>query len=146
MSRPKPATVRFYFDADVQGLAHVVARLRSDATYPGDRGATIGWRVRPACSITSPETDDEVWIPLVTAREWLIITRDSRIQQHRAELAAVRDNGARMVALAGPDAIGTWAQLEVLLSQWRKIEALLRQPGPFVFTATRNALTRVELG
>jgi hypothetical protein len=43
---------------------------------------------------------------------------------NRAEIAAVRDNGARMVALAGREAIGTWAQLEVLLTQWRRVEAL----------------------
>ncbi|GEL16931.1 hypothetical protein [Pseudonocardia asaccharolytica] len=38
----KPATVRFYFDADVLGLglAHQIAGLRPDATYPGD---PAGW-------------------------------------------------------------------------------------------------------
>ena len=29
----RPATVRYYFDADILGLAKVVASLRSDATY-----------------------------------------------------------------------------------------------------------------
>jgi hypothetical protein len=41
VSRPtKPATVRFYFDADVLGLAKTVA-LRSDVTYPGDTGGLL---------------------------------------------------------------------------------------------------------
>jgi len=53
--------VRFYFDADVLGLAHVVAGLRSDA--------------------------------------------------------AVETSNARMVALAGDDARGTWQQLEILMRQ-----------------------------
>jgi hypothetical protein len=39
VSHARPATVRFYFDADVLGVAKVVAALRSDVTYPGDRGA-----------------------------------------------------------------------------------------------------------
>jgi hypothetical protein len=30
--------VRFYFDADVLGLAKVMVQLRSDVTYPGDPG------------------------------------------------------------------------------------------------------------
>jgi hypothetical protein len=30
--------VRFYFDADVLGLAKVMVMLRSDMTYPGDPG------------------------------------------------------------------------------------------------------------
>ena len=41
MSRVKPAQVDFYVDADVLGLARVLARLRSDVTYPGDPGAEI---------------------------------------------------------------------------------------------------------
>src|SRR5664280_1339351 len=45
--------------------------------------------------------------------------------------------GQRMVALAGKEAIGTWAQLEVLVSQWRAIEGLLSGPGPFIYSATR---------
>lgn len=41
MTRLKPAEIRFYIDADVLGLAHVLARLRPDVTYPGDPGAVI---------------------------------------------------------------------------------------------------------
>ncbi len=109
----KPANVRFYFDADVLGLAHVIARLRPDATYPGDPGAVVKKRRRPPCPITSPAVLDHIWIPQVAALNWLIITRDSHIQDHRAEIAAVRDNGARMIALAGSEARSTFEQLEV---------------------------------
>jgi hypothetical protein len=38
--RHRPATVRFYFDADVLGLAKVIVSLRSDATYAGDQVAS----------------------------------------------------------------------------------------------------------
>ena len=34
----KPAVVRFYFDADVLGLAKVLVQVRADVTYPGDPG------------------------------------------------------------------------------------------------------------
>jgi hypothetical protein len=106
----KPATVRFYFDADVLGLAKKVAELRSDVTYPGDAGGIVHRRRRPPCPVTSTTTLDTVWIAEVARRGWLIITRDSRIQHHRAELAAVRAHDARMVALAGDEAVGTWNQ------------------------------------
>ena len=85
MSRAKPATARFPFDADLLGLAHIVAGLRSDATYPGDPGAVIKRRERPACPIADLGTEDDVWIPQVASLDWLIITRDSLIQQHRAK-------------------------------------------------------------
>ncbi|MGO9959651.1 MAG: hypothetical protein ACLP50_27365 [Solirubrobacteraceae bacterium] len=141
----RPARVRFYFDADVLGVARVVARLRSDATYPGDPGATIHKRDRPPCPITDPATLDRIWIPAVAERVRLIITRDSRIQEHRAEIAAVRDNGAKMIALTGKDARNTLQQLEVVMCQWRRIEELADVAGPCIWRATRTSLGRVTL-
>jgi hypothetical protein len=141
----KPAIVRFYFDADVLGLAKALAALRPDITYPGDPGGIVHKRERPACPITRPATLDRDWIPEVARHGWLIVTRDSHIQDRRAELAAVRDHGARMVALAGKEATSTWLQLEVLMTQWRRIEALLDEPGPFIYTATRTSMKAVPL-
>ena len=143
--RQRPATVRFYFDADVLGLAKVIVSLRSDVTYPGDPGGVVHRRQRPPCSITSPATVDKDWIPETARQGWLIITRDSRIQHHRAELDAVRTSGARMITLASDEARGTWAQLEVFMSQWRAIERRLEEPGPFIYTASRTVLREVSL-
>lgn len=145
MSRAKPAEVRFYVDADILGLARVLAGLRADVTYPGDVGATIHKRVRPPCPVTTPAVPDPLWIPEVTRHGWLIITRDRHIQDHRQEITAVRDHGARMVALAGEEARGTFEQLEVVMCQWRRIEGLVGEPGPFIYTATRTTLRPVDL-
>jgi len=42
VTRPgKPATVRFYFDANILGLAKIFVQVRADATYPGDPGSAI---------------------------------------------------------------------------------------------------------
>jgi hypothetical protein len=140
------ADVRLYLDADVLGLAKILVQLRSDVTYPGDPGGVRHRRERPPCPISGPHVVDEVWIPETSRREWLIVTRDAAIQRNRAEVAAVRDSGARMVALSGPEAGTTWAQLEIVMCQWRRIEALLGEPGPFIYAATRTALRRVPLG
>lgn len=141
----KQADVRLYIDADVLGLAKILVQLRSDVTYPGDHGGVLHKRERPPCLITSPHVPDGEWIPETSRQGWLIVTRDTAIQQNRAEIAAVRDSGARMVALAGPQAGTTWTQLEIVLCQWRRIEALLADPGPFIYTATRSSLRRVPL-
>lgn len=114
-----PAAVRYYMDADVLGLAKLLVQVRNDVTYPGDPGGLLHRRQRPACPITRPQTPDTVWIQQTAANGWLIITRDSNIAVNRAEIAAVRESGARMVTLAGKEAVGTWAQLEVLLTRWR---------------------------
>ncbi|WP_205862234.1 hypothetical protein [Planosporangium thailandense] len=44
-----------------------------------------------------------------------MLTRDHHIQEHRLEIAAVRNHGARMVALVGEDARSVFAQLEVVI-------------------------------
>lgn len=141
----KDANVRFYFDADILGVGKLVARLREDCTFPGDTGAVIHKRQRPACSITSPAAKDTEWIPHVSAEGLLIITRDTRIQHRTAEVLAVRSHQSRMVALAGKDAGTVWAQLEVLMCQWRAIEKLQAQSGPFIYWATRSSLRPVAL-
>ena len=76
----KPAVVRFYFDADVLGLAKVLVHVRADVTYPGDPGGTLHRRTRPACPITSPAVKDDLWIPQVASLGWLI---HSRLKDHQ---------------------------------------------------------------
>jgi hypothetical protein len=141
----RAAEVRFYVDADILGLAHVLAGLRSDVTYPGDPGATIKRRTRPACPIKSPAAKDKEWIGPVTARSWLILTRDGQIQAHPSELAEVREHGARMVALDTEQAHSTFDQLEIVMCRWRQILDLLDQPGPFIYVASRTKLRAVPL-
>lgn len=145
MSRTKPAQVRFYIDADILGLGHVLADLRPDVTYPGDPGCVIHKRERPPCAVVSPATPDSEWIPVVTQHQLLIITRDRRIQDHVSEVGAVKEHGARMIALSGKEARGTFSQLEIVMCRWRDIEARLSEPGPFIYTATRTTLRKVSL-
>jgi hypothetical protein len=145
VSRVKPAEVHFYLDADVLGLAGVLGRLRTDVTYPGDPGLELHKRRRPPCPVSSPAVKDSVWIPIVARQGWLIITRDRRIQDHRGEIRAVRDNAARMVALSGSAARGTFDQLEIIMTQWRAICRLRLEPGPFIYTATRTSLRAIAL-
>ncbi len=141
----KPATVRFFLDADILGLAKVLVSLRPDVTYPGDPGGVVHRCERPACMIKDCGTPDTVWIPEVARCGWLIITRDSRIQERAAEINTVRANGARMIALSSAEARTTWAQLEVFMSQWRAIERLVAEPGPFIYSATRTTLRRMNI-
>jgi hypothetical protein len=144
--RARPARVCYYIDADLLGLAKVLVQLRSDVTYPGDPGGPVkGGRIREPCTITDPATLDYIWIPEATRQEWLIITRDRHIQDHQAEIDAVRISGARMINLAGDDAIGTFAQLEALMCQWRRVEALLEEKGPFIYSLTRTTFRQIEL-
>jgi hypothetical protein len=141
----RAAEVRFYFDADILGLGKLISTVRSDVTYPGDPGGVLHRRLRPACPITTPHTRDLEWIPVAARAGWVAITRDRHIQDHRAEIAAVRDHRLRLVALSAPEARTTWEQLEVVLCQWRAIEALVDQDGPLLRLATRTSLRSIPL-
>jgi hypothetical protein len=142
----KPTTIRFYVDADVLGLAKILVQMRPDVTYPGDPGGAVkGRRIRPACPITDPGTPDPVWIQETARRQWLIITRDRRIQDHPAEIEAVRVSGARMVNLSGAEALDTFHQMEALMCQWQKVYALLDERGPFIYSLTRTTLRPLPL-
>jgi hypothetical protein len=50
-----------------------------------------------------------------------------------------------MVNLAGDEAVGTFAQLEVLMCQWRRVTGLLAETGPFIYPLTRTKLRRIKL-
>jgi hypothetical protein len=62
------------------------------------------------------------------------------IIQSRYEIAAIRENNAKMVALNQRDAQTKWGQLEVFMTQWRHIEALTAERGPFIWHLTRSSL------
>ena len=116
--------IRFYLDEDVLPLGKVLAGLRDDVAHPG----------HPA----SPDGE-----PL--AAGLVVITRDRRIEDHLARIAAVAEHRARLVVITGPDAGGTWGQLEVVLTQWRGIEVLSGREGPSLHAATRSGLRPVPL-
>ena len=88
---------------------------------------------------------DTEWIPQVAARGWLIVTRDSMIIQNRNEITTARENKAKMVALNQRDAQTKWGQLEVFMTQWRRIEALTSETGPFIWRVSRTAITSIAL-
>jgi hypothetical protein len=67
------------------------------------------------------------------------------IKDHPAEVAAVREYAAKMVALSATDAGSVWNQLEVVMANWRRFEDLVAQTGPFIWRATRFGLARVNL-
>ena len=74
--RLRPAVIRYYFDADILGLAKLVGQIRADVTFPGDPGGVIRQTYQRApCIITDTATRDLEWIPQVAARGWSIVLR-----------------------------------------------------------------------
>lgn len=137
--------VRFYVDADTLGLAHVMVRLRWDVTYPGDPGGRVKRHTRPACPITTTDVEDKDWIPVVASRGWTIISQDTKIEKRPAELAAVKANSTKLIALSSKEKLDVWRQLEILMCNWRAIERLSESEGPFIYVLTRTRSRRLTL-
>lgn len=140
--RRKPHTVRYYVDADTIGLAKVLLQVRGDVTYPGDPGGR--WRDgrgRPACAITSTAVADREWIPEVTRRGWVIITRDQRIEERTAEVSTVLDCGAKLFTISSPQRqLSGFDILEIVMCSWRRMEAKTTDDGPFICRMTRTGI------
>ena len=138
-------SIRFYVDADLIGLGKLLVQVRSDVTYAGDPGGTgVSRRQRPPCPISYNMTDAE-WISIAAGKGWIVITRDRHMISRPAELAAIKANSARHVRIdASHHSLTKWEQLEVVVSQWRRIEQLTSVPGPWIYVVTRSGV-RQEL-
>jgi hypothetical protein len=112
------APVRYYVDADLLGLAKILVTVRSDVTYPGDPGGVIHRRLRLPCPIDDPATPDRDWLPKVAAQNWLIITRDRRIQDHTAEIAAVGAQRPRRLNRSRAPARTKFGPLGIVVWRW----------------------------
>jgi len=139
----RPADVRFYIDADTLGLARILVQLRSDVTFPGDPGGTVKRRVRPPCPISRTDTKDVDWIGPVAEQGWVIISRDRSIARRSHERAAIEAAGAKLIAISSSEQLDNWGLLEIVLSQWRWIEARTEESGPFIFSLTRTGHQRL---
>lgn len=106
--------VRFFVDADLLGVARILASVRADVTYPGDPGgiAADGFQRAP-CAIKPGEKDAD-WIPQVAKNGWVVISRDRHIQHRPSERQAIVDAKARMFRLDSRHALNKWGQLEMI--------------------------------
>jgi predicted nuclease of predicted toxin-antitoxin system len=86
---------------------------------------------------------DVDWIPEVTDRGWVIMTKDKNIRRKREELEALRAAGARVFALTSGN-ITAEDMVELLLEHREAMEKCVSsQPAPFV--ATVNAIEGVDV-
>jgi hypothetical protein len=135
---------RWYFDADLLGLAKLLGAVRRDVTWPGDTGERATERLRQAPSpVQRTDVPDEQWIPAVATNELVIVTRDRHIQTRQIEIDAVLASNARMFAISSRDQLGIWDQLEIVMVQWRNMEAQAQRAGPYIYAMTRTSLRRV---
>ena len=130
--------IRFYVDEDSIGLAQILAPLRNDLTYPGDLGGR-----RRAPSPIAPGTKDPVWLPIIGPLGWLVVTRDRRLRDKPAELAAIQEHQLKVATIRSREQLDKFELLEVTMCRWRDLEKWARLPGPFVYEITRTSTKKI---
>ena len=80
---------------------------------------------------------DHVWIPEVTARGWIILTKDKRIRYSPVEIRAIQEANARYVCLSAGNLRGD-EQAQCLLQHWKTIDSVVASKrAPLIVTVTR---------
>jgi hypothetical protein len=51
--------------------------------------------------------------------------------------------GHSPIAIASDEKLDVWRQLEILMCNWRTIDALADEDGPYIHRVTRTTMTRV---
>jgi hypothetical protein len=85
----------------------------------------------------SPDAPDETWLSEVTAKGWIILTKDKRIQYRATEIAAVQSAGAAVFALTAGSVTGQ-EMASIFVNALPKMRLFAaREPRPFIARVTR---------
>ena len=128
----------------MQRLRAFIEHLRDElgVPYPGDPGGRgpNGFE-RPPCPVQAGDKDVG-WIPQVARAGWIIVSRDRHIQHRPAERQALIAAQAKMFRLDARHGLNKWQQLEIIVTQWHRLEQMSELPGPWLYMATRTSLRK----
>jgi hypothetical protein len=130
-------TYRFFVDANCLGIAKILADLRGDVLFPG----------HPAIPEVPEDCDDTEWMPVVAARNLVVIGRDKKISTKPAELEAYRDLGIRAFWIAGDKTTSRWDCLHRVVRWWERIEDLIAAEGkgPWFYALYPTGVNKINL-
>lgn len=90
-------SLRFYVDESALGIGKTLAAARKDTIH-------VGHPPIPECPVGVLDVD---WIPVVAARDLVVIGRDKRIRTRPEELRKLRDAGLRVFWIGGKKDLST---------------------------------------
>jgi hypothetical protein len=85
---------------------------------------------------------DEEWIPTVTRRGWVILSKDGFRYSH--ERLAIADSGARVFMIPNAS-IRSEYMVERFAASREAIIELCKRPGPFLYAVHPTSLQRIRL-
>lgn len=132
------ATPVYFADENALGLGKLLERSgRDDVVFPGHG-------LLPEVPLGTPDLD---WMPVVSARRLIVLTRDKRIRTRPAELKSYREYGIRAVWIGSKQDLGPRDQLAVFLRHERRLEreAIKLGDGPWALVMTASGVRELRL-
>lgn len=132
-----PEQLRFYVDESALGVGKTLAAARRDTVH-------VGHALIPECPLGAADIE---WMPIVAARQLVVIGRDKRIRSRPQELLYLKDAGLRVFEIGGKRDLSTWDWLTRLVRHWDTIEEIVRSrgPGPWLYIINENAVIELEM-
>ena len=88
------------------------------------------------------DAPDEEWIQLVGEKDWLAVTNDKNIRYRQSELAAIRDNKARIFVIRAKNVTADDVA-EILLKAMERMKKFSRKTAPpFVAAIYRDGTVK----
>lgn len=83
-------------------------------------------------------TPDDVWLPEVGAKGWVVLTQDPRFLHNENETEALISNGVACFVLV-VDRLNRWQKLQVIAKVWDEIEEIVEHARPpYIYRITRS--------
>ena len=97
----------------------------------------VGVEVRLHRDFFADDAKDEVWLPDVAQRGWIVLTRDKSIRRRPPEKQALIASGARAFVLTSGNLRGR-EMADILVRHISRMERLVRTTEPpFIFAVTK---------
>jgi PIN like domain len=123
---PPGGVATFYIDASIPlAVRLAVASVRDDVLYAGGPDA-------PA-----EDADDDVWLPIAGAADWVVIHRDKKLRKRAVERRALLNSGVRTFCLTSAGSYTRWETLRLLAHRWPDIDRIAgERNGPYIEAVT----------
>lgn len=130
--------MRFFADeTDLLLAKRLESQHPGEVVYPG----------HPELPQVPRQSLDETWLPVAGSKGLVIVTRDKRIRSKPVERQLWIDHKLRGFVLTGRKSQDTKQSLEVLETNWNKIQQIIEQrpTGPWMYAVTSGGLREIQL-
>lgn len=92
----------------------------------------IGKKVEFHNNHFAPDSPDTEWLPIVSQRGWIVLTKDENIGRNILEVQAITDNKARVFILVSGN-LSTQGMINIFVDAIDKIEKIVKgNSAPFI--------------